>query len=120
MIGFLRNRLRSVGFALQGLAFVLRTQHNAWVHLTVAAVVVAAGFAAGLGRQDWLWIVTAIALVWFAEVMNTGFEFLCDVVRPEYSDAVRKAKDIAAGAVLITAAHAVIVGLLTFGPHILR
>ncbi|MCY1127734.1 diacylglycerol kinase family protein [Frigidibacter sp. RF13] len=118
MTGFLRDRLRSVGFALAGLAFVLRTQHNAWVHLMAAAVVVILGFFVGLDRADWLWIVTAIALVWFAEVMNTGFEYLCDVVQPGFSDVVRKAKDIAAGAVLITSVYAVIVAALTFGPHL--
>lgn len=118
MRAVLRERLKSVGYALAGLRFILRTQHNARFHLAAAALTVAAGVLLGLPRADWLWLATAIALVWFAEAMNTGFEYLCDVVSPEFSAAVEKAKDIAAGAVLITAAYAVIVGLLIFVPPI--
>ena len=119
VIGFLRSRARSVGFALAGLAFVLRTQHNAWLHLASAVVVVAAGIALGLPRADWLWVASAIALVWFAEVMNTGFEYLCDVVSPDHHPSVEKAKDIAAGAVLVTGLYALVVGALIFLPHVM-
>jgi diacylglycerol kinase len=114
----LKSRLRSFGFALKGLSFVVRTQPNARIHLLAAAGVVLAGLTLGIGRADWLWIASAIALVWFAEAMNTAFEYLCDAVSPEFHPAVEKAKDIAAGAVLIAAVYAVVVGLLVFVPHL--
>lgn len=118
-VGFARSRWASFGYALSGLGFILRTQHNAWIHLSIAAVVVVAGVIVGLSLSAWLWIASAIALVWFAEAMNTGFEYLCNAVSPDHSADVEKAKDIAAGAVLICSIYAVIVGVLVFGSHLL-
>lgn len=112
---FLESRLASFGYALTGLLFVLRTQHNAWIHLTFAAFAVIAGIVVGLSRLDWLWVSSAIALVWFAEAMNTAFEILSDVIEPHRSIRIKVAKDIAAGAVLICSLYAIVVGLLVFG-----
>ncbi len=117
--GFTRSRLASFRYAFSGLGFILRTQQNAWVHLTIAAVVVVTGLVVGLESSEWLWISSAIALVWFAETMNTGFEYLCDAVSPEHSADVEKAKDIAAGAVLICSVYAIVVGALVFGHRLL-
>lgn len=117
--GFTRSRLASFRYAFSGLGFILRTQQNAWVHLGLATATVTAGLLIGLTTSDWLWVASAIALVWFAETMNTGFEFLCDAVSPEHSADVEKAKDIAAGAVLICSVYAVVVGALIFGRHLL-
>ena len=112
------TRLRSFGFALTGLAFVLRSQHNAWVHLAISVAVIAAGLVVGLSRADWLWIVLAMSSVLVAETFNTAIEHVCDVVSPEFSTSVARAKDIAAGAVLIAACFAVIVGALVFWPYL--
>lgn len=117
--GFTRSRIASFRYAFSGLGFILRTQQNAWIHLSIAAVVVVAGLLVRLPLAEWLWIASAIALVWFAEAMNTGFEYLCNAVSPEHSADVEKAKDIAAGAVLICSVYAVIVGGLIFGRHLL-
>lgn len=116
--GFTRSRITSFRYAFSGLGFILRTQQNAWIHLALAAFVVVAGLLVGLATTDWLWIASAIALVWFAETMNTGFEYLCDAVSPDHSADVEKAKDIAAGAVLICSVYAVVVGGLVFGRHL--
>lgn len=118
MIDFILKRLKSFRYAISGLGFVLKTQQNAWVHLAATLIVIVTGFSLGLARADWLWVLSAIALVWFAEVMNTGFEYLCDVVSPEFNTSVEKAKDIAAGAVLITTIYALIVGLVIFSPYV--
>ena len=56
--------------------------------------------------------------VWFAEAMNTAFEYLCDIVSPEFNVSVKRAKDIAAGAVLLTAIVAFILGILIFWPYV--
>jgi diacylglycerol kinase (ATP) len=71
-----------------------------------------------LSGTDWRWLTVAIVLVWVAETMNTAFEYLCDVVSPEFHVSVAKAKDIAAGAVMICSAGAVVLGLLTFWPYL--
>lgn len=114
------DRVKSFGYALRGLGFVLRTQHNAWIHLAVAVVVAVAGVALKLSAADWRWIVLAIALVWIAEIVNTAFEHLCDVVQPEFHVSVKAAKDVAAGAVLIAAIAAAIIGAMVFAPYALR
>jgi len=113
-------RLKSFTFAFAGIAYMLRTQHNAWLHLVATLAVIAAGFALNVSTDDWRWLVAAIVLVWTAEAVNTAFEHLCDVVSPEFHASVQKSKDIAAGAVLICVIGAVIIGLQVFVPYFLR
>jgi diacylglycerol kinase (ATP) len=114
------DRLQSFRYAASGIAFMLRTQHNAWIHLTITIAVCLAGWWFKLSAADWRWLTVAIILVWVAETMNTAFEFVCDVVSPEFHGSVERAKDIAAGAVLICAGGAVVLGLLTFAPYVWR
>jgi diacylglycerol kinase (ATP) len=113
-----RKRLRSFSHAFDGLALMLQTQHNAWLHLLASLMVAATAWLLGVSASDWRWLLFAITLVWAAEAMNTAIEFVCDVVSPQYSFAVKSAKDIAAAAVLITAAGAAGIGLLTFWPYL--
>lgn len=112
------DRLKSFSFAFSGIAAMLRTQHNAWIHLaaTIAAVVLGLWF--GIARGEWMLLVVAIVSVWTAEALNTAFEFLCDVASPEFHPLVKQAKDVAAAAVLIAAVGATIVGLLVFVPYV--
>ncbi len=114
----LADRLQSFRYAASGIGFMLRTQHNAWIHLTITVAVCAAGWWLGLSAADWRWLTVAMVLVWVAETMNTAFEFVCDVVAPELHDSVGRAKDIAAGAVLICSSGAVVLGALTFWPYV--
>jgi diacylglycerol kinase len=108
-----------VAYALNGIGFMLRHQHNAWLHLAASVLVVGVAWMLGVSAGDWRWIIVAIAMVWVAETFNTAVEYLCNVVSPEYSEAVKRTKDIAAGAVLICAAAAVVIGLTTLWPYIL-
>ena len=96
----------------------LPQQIDAWLHLGVTAGVVAAGFFFGLTVHEWCWIILAMAIVWTAEALNTAFEFLADAASPTFHPLVRDAKDVAAGAVLVTAVGAAIVGLIIFWPHV--
>ena len=70
-------------------------------------------------REEWLWIILAIVAVWMAEALNTAFEFLADVTNPTFHPVIGKAKDVAAGAVLVAALGAVSIGLPIFGPYCL-
>ena len=72
------------------------------------------GFILGLSASEWIWIVLAVGSVWTAEALNTAFEFLTDVASPDFHPLAEKAKDVAAGAVLIAAVGAVIIGGLVF------
>jgi diacylglycerol kinase (ATP) len=114
------GRLRSFKFAFAGMWTMLKTQHNAWVHACATVGVVAAGFSLWVSAADWCWLVLAIMAVWTAEALNTAFEFLADVASPEFHPLVKKSKDVAAGAVLISAIGAVVIGLLVLGPHVLE
>jgi len=115
----IRDRLKSFYYAGRGISFMLRTQHNAWVHAFASVGVVAAGVTLEISRDEWFFVLLAAASVWTAEALNTAFEALCDVASPELHPLVERAKDVAAGAVLITAAAAAIVGALIFGPRLL-
>jgi diacylglycerol kinase (ATP) len=98
---------------------MLRSQHNAWVHASATLAVVAAGFVLAVSRLEWCCLVLAIIAVWSAEALNTAFEFLADVASPEFHPVVKQSKDVAAGAVLISALGAVAIGLLVFLPRVL-
>jgi diacylglycerol kinase (ATP) len=97
---------------------MLRCQHNAWIHAAATVVAVGAGLWFHVSLADWCWIVLAISIVWTAEALNTAFEFLADAASPEFHPLVRDAKDVAAGAVLITALAAAIIGTIIFWPYV--
>ena len=112
------GRIRSFRFAFVGIWTMLKTQHNAWVHAVATVVVVAAGFFFGISTSEWCWLVLAIMAVWIAEALNTAFEFLADAASPGFHPLVKHAKDVAAGAVLIAAIGALVIGVLVLGPHV--
>jgi diacylglycerol kinase (ATP) len=107
----------SVVYAARGVAVVLRTQHNAWLHAIATGVVLAAGFFVGLSRLEWCAIVLAMMAVWTAEALNTAIELVVDLASPDVHPLAGRAKDVAAGAVLISACGAVVVGILVFAAH---
>ena len=115
--GFWRGRGKSFACALRGIAVLLRTQTNARIHLLATVLVVAAGFMFRISRGEWVPLAFAIGIVWIAEAVNTAIEALADRITRENDDAIRRAKDVAAGAVLLAAITAAIIGLLILGPH---
>ncbi|HPA16020.1 MAG TPA: diacylglycerol kinase family protein [Desulfobacterales bacterium] len=106
--------------ATDGIIILLKTQCNAWIHAFATIVVVILGLYLGFSKSEWCWIVIAIIAVWTAEALNTALEFLADAAIPDHHPLVGKAKDVAAGAVLISAIGSVIIGLLILGSHISR
>jgi diacylglycerol kinase (ATP) len=114
------GRLRSVKCALHGLSVMVRTQQNAWIHAAATLVVTLLGLWLGLSAGEWCWIVLAIVSVWTAEALNTAFEFLTDVASPTFHPIAAHAKDVAAGAVLLSAVGALVIAALVLGPHLMR
>ena len=112
------SRLKSIGYALRGLGFMLKTQRNAWLHLAATVVVILLASFLQVRLEDWRWLIVAMVMVWVAEAFNTAVEYICDVVSPGYSEAVKRAKDIAAGAVLVCAFGAAVIGFLTLWPYV--
>ncbi len=98
---------------------MLRFQHNAWIHAFATVVVCAAGILLRLSIWEWCWIVLAIVAVWTAEALNTAVELLADVASPGFHPLAGRAKDVAAGAVLISALGAAAIGAMVFGPRLL-
>ena len=116
----LHGRVQSFRHAINGILLMLKSQHNAWIHATASVVVLLNGVFFRLSPRQWCWLVIAIMAVWMAEALNTALEFLADVTSPEFHPLVEKAKDVAAGAVLISAAGSVVIGILILGPPILE
>ncbi len=95
---------------------MLRTQHNAWIHALITAVVVALGLWLTLPLRDWAVLILAFMAVWMAEFMNTAIEAVVDMTMPEVHPLAKVAKDVAAATVLVGALGAVLIGLLLLGP----
>ena len=106
--------------AFQGLFNLLRTQRNIYIHLAIVAVVVALAAALGVARQDWLFLVLAIALVLVTEAINTAVEALVDLVSPAQRPLAGRVKDLAAAAVLLACFFAVVIGAVVFLPYLGR
>lgn len=114
----MRRRLRSFGYAGRGVFTLLREQPNAALHLLATLLVLGLGLWLRLSREEWSALLLTVGLVWLAEGMNTALEYLCDAVHPEHHPLIGKAKDVAAGAVLVSAAVALAMGWLIFGPYL--
>lgn len=114
-----KKRARSFRYAFAGIAAFLRSEHNAWIHCSVAVLVIAAGFIFHISALEWCLIALCIGGVLMAEAFNSAIEALSDKVSPERSDLIKRAKDIAAGAVLIFVMAAVCVGLIIFVPKLI-
>jgi diacylglycerol kinase len=85
-------------------------------HLAAAIVVIAVAGWLRIDAHDWLWLTAAITAVWVSELINTAIEHTIDLVSPEIHPLARIAKDTAAGAVLVAALFAVLVGAVVLGP----
>lgn len=110
--------IASFGCAFNGLWYVLRTQRNARVHAAVAALAIAAGIFLGISAVEFAVTFVAISGVFIAEMFNTGLEACVDLASPQLHPLAKVAKDVAAGAVLVNAMLAVLIGLCIFGPHL--
>ncbi len=111
---------RSFSFAGQGVWHVVRTQRNMRVHLLAGLAAVVAGLILHIGAADWACVLTVIGLVLTAETLNTVVEALVDLCTDEFHPLAKAAKDMAAGAVLLSSAAAVGVAIAVFLPRLLR
>ena len=112
----LYDRAKSFRYAFEGWWFVLRTQHNAWIHAVVTLAVAALAWWLRLPLRDWAVLILTILAVWMAEFMNTAIEAVVDMTMPDTHPLAKVAKDVAAAAVLVGALGAVLIGALLLGP----
>lgn len=113
---FLRTRWLSFRYAFAGIAYVFRTQKNAWIHALATILVVAMGLWLKITAVSWAILMITIAVVWSAECFNTAIESTIDLVSPQKHPLAKIAKDTAAAGVLFAAIGSVGVGLFLFGP----
>jgi len=115
-----RSRIQSFRHAIHGIGLMLKSQHNAWIHATASVLILFIGGFLGLTPGEWCWLVIAIMTVWTAEALNTALEFLADVASAEFHPSIEKAKDVAAGAVLIAATGSMVIALFILGPYVFK
>ena len=113
----LKKQLRSFGYAWKGIQSCVGKEQNLSFHLIAAMEVIIAGIVLGITRTEWIMVVMCIGTVIAAELLNTAIEKLVDLVSPERHPVAGRVKDIAAGAVLICAVAAAIIGLIIFIPY---
>ena len=113
----LRKRIKSFGYAFKGIANLLKREHNAWIHCIAIIVVTLAGLHFGITRTEWCIVCLCFGMVLAAEGFNTAIERLVDLVSPDFHPVAGDVKDVAAGAVLICAIAAAIIGMIIFIPY---
>ena len=106
------------GHAFRGLWYALRTQGNARVHVSIAILAILMGVVLHISAVEFAMIFVAITGVFIAEMFNTVFELCIDLASPDFHPLAKIAKDVAAGAVLLSAMLSVMIGLFVFGPHL--
>jgi diacylglycerol kinase len=118
MINF-NKAFKSISIAFSGISQLVKEENNAKIHLISTILVLIFGIKFNFTTQEWLWISLAIAGVWVAELINSALEKIIDLVSPQHHPLAKKAKDYAAGAVLVLVIWAIFVFCLVSFPHIL-
>ena len=118
------QKLKPTGFvqsckgACRGISYSLKTEKHLRFHFFATLIVISFSLYLGLAREDWLFVIYAIGSVLVAELFNTALERSVDLTQPTYHPIAGIAKDIASGAVLITAIQAVVIGIIVFTPYL--
>lgn len=115
-----RAFLRSFVYAFAGIGHLFRSQRNARVHAFITTIALSLGVGFGVSRLEWIALVLTIMVVLVAEAVNTAVEAVVDLASPLQHPLARIAKDTAAGAVLLAAIGAVVVGCLVFLERVWR
>lgn len=116
----IRKRIKSFTYAFNGIKLIISSQHNAWIHIVATVLAISLGFFFKITSTEWMFVILAIAIVLASETINTALEFLVDFISPEYNEKAGMIKDIAAGAVLICAIAAAVIGVIIFLPYFLN
>lgn len=109
-----RSLIASFNYAIEGMVYALRTQRNMRIHAALAIIVLVASLFFRIGRFEFIAIVFAIAFVFVAELANTALEAAVDVATQSFDPLAKVAKDVAAGAVFVSALNAVVIGYIVF------
>jgi diacylglycerol kinase (ATP) len=111
-------RLNSFKYAFNGLKLFFQYDHNGRLHLFAALIAILFSWLLHISKLEWIAILMVITVVMVTEIINAAIEKLADVVSPEYHPKIKIVKDLAAGAVLMTAFLALAVGAMIFIPKL--
>jgi diacylglycerol kinase (ATP) len=109
---------RSFNHAYRGLVYAVRTQRNMRFHVVASAVVLVLSLLAGVSKLELAILILVITAVFVTELLNTALEFAVDLVTREYHPLAKLAKDVSAGAVLVSSVAALSVGYLVLGDEL--
>jgi len=114
---FWKKLIRSFKFADEGIMYTISTQRNMKLHLVFALAVLLMGMTFHFDRDEALYVLIAIGMIFFAEITNTSIEKIVDLVTTDYNQLAKLAKDIAAGSVLFLSLVSASIGVLVFIPY---
>jgi len=115
----INRHIKSHSHAWNGLYLIFMSQLNFRIEAIGGALVIIAGVYFKLSLIEWYGIIFSSVLILLAESLNSAIEKACDAITTQHHGAIKYAKDVAAGAVLVAAGAAIVVGVFVFGPHIL-
>lgn len=115
---FLAGRWKAIGYAFKGALILLRTEASIQVQTVIAIIMTIAGFYFEITATEWIAQTLCIGLIMGLEGMNTTAEAIADFIHPDFHKKIGHIKDIAAGAVVMTAIASTIVGLIIYVPYI--
>ena len=112
IFNFIVTRFKSFLPALQGLAHIIKTEKNSWIHLLATFTAISLIFILQLNYIESLFFISAIFFVWITEIFNTVIEYTLDFIHPENNKYIKIIKDASAAAVLLAATYAMIIALI--------
>ena len=115
-----KKLINSFKCAIQGIIQAIKTERNVKIHITIMILVIISGIVLKIAKQEWITCIILFGLVMSLELVNSAIETTVDIAMPEINEKAKNAKDIAAGAVLVSAIAAAIIGLMIFIPKIIR
>jgi len=114
------NFFKSQGHARNGIKLIFKNERNFRIDLIFAVLVIVAGFLFRVSHNDWIALSLVISMVFISETINSAIEALCDTVSSDYKVNIKYAKDVSAGAVLVSAFVSVVTGITVFLPYIIE
>lgn len=109
---FFIGRYKSLVPALQGILFIIKNEKNTWIHILASVFAIFLIFKLNLNYLESLFILSAVFLVWIAEIFNSAIEYTLDFIHPEKNSQIKIIKDISAAGVLFSAVYALIVAII--------
>lgn len=116
----MRRWIESANNAIEGILHAAQTQRHLRYHFYASGTVLTGSYILGVTRNEFILIALAVIAVLVAEMLNTAVEATVDLLSPEHHERARAAKDIAAGAVLITAFGSAVIGYIILFPHLIN